>query len=150
MAWDADTLRVRLSGSARAVEDAERQLGAERVVDDSAYWSALRDYTLPALTPPPGQVLWRLSVPPAAPLAMPGVTRLCDWGGAQRWCVGAHDDPAFAAYAHAHGGHAARFRGADGSSDVFCAPAARGLLERIKLAFDSARILNPGRLYTWL
>ncbi|MGR8920473.1 MAG: glycolate oxidase subunit GlcE, partial [Gammaproteobacteria bacterium] len=65
MACDGERLRVRVSGSAEAVDDAVRRLAPDAVDDETPFWDELRDLALPALQDPRG--LWRLSLPPAAP-----------------------------------------------------------------------------------
>ena len=114
-----------------------------------AFWTALREQTLPFFTRA-GAPLWRVSVPPGAAMLNVVGDTLIDWGGALRWLrTGA------AGRRRAHRRRACRrtrgrlFRGGDRTGAVFhpLAPAVRKLHERIKAAFDPAGIFNPGRIY---
>ena len=113
-----------------------------------AFWTALREQTLPFFTRD-GPPLWRMSVPPSAATLEVAGDCLIDWGGALRWLR--TDAPAAEVRAAAEraGGHATLFRGGDRTGAVFHppAPAVLKLHERIKAAFDPAGILNPGRMY---
>jgi glycolate oxidase FAD binding subunit len=103
----------------------------------------------------PDSALWRASLPPAAASAFLDDAKpahvLVDAAGAVIWLA----DPAVDLHAVAahHGGHAMlcrRGRGAGTPEHVFQPPdmATMALLARLKDAFDPARILNPGRMYT--
>ena len=144
---DGERLRVRLAGTEGGVTAACAALGGE-TYDGDAFWSALREHTLPFFTKA-GAPLWRVSVPPGADLEASGGDTLIDWGGALRWLR--TDAPAadVRALAERAGGHATLFRGGDRTGDVFhpLAPALRKLHERVKEAFDPANIFNPGRMY---
>ena len=144
---DGERLRIRLSGTAGGVEAAARALGGE-ALDGDAFWTALREQTLPFFAGA-GEALWRVSVPPGAGPIRIGGDVLVDWGGALRWLR--TDAPAdeVRAAAERAGGHATLFRGGDRTREVFhpLPPAVRRLHERLKAAFDPARIFNPGRMY---
>ena len=172
-----ERLRVRLAGTAGGVAAAIDAIGGEVVGDeaaggetidggaaggeaaggetidggtagDEAFWTALREQTLPFFTRD-GPPLWRMSVPPGAAALEVAGDCLIDWGGALRWLR--TDAPAAEVRAAAEraGGHATLFRGGDRTGAVFHppAPAVLKLHERIKAAFDPAGILNPGRMY---
>ena len=143
---DGERLRIRLSGTAGGVEAAARALGGE-TLDGDAFWTALREQTLPCFTGA-GEV-WRVSVPPGAEPIRIGGDVLVDWGGALRWLR--TDAPAdeVRAAAERAGGHATLFRGGDRTREVFhpLPPAVRRLHERLKAAFDPRGIFNPGRMY---
>jgi len=150
-AWVDGCLRARVSGSQAAVDAAVSGLHPDTVTDDDPFWRAVRDLEHPAFDLAPGQVLWRLSLPPAAPDPVQHPSTLLDWGGAQRWLVAGSLGDDLRRHCHALGGHVTGFRG-DRSSDVFeplSAPL-QALTERVKQAFDPTRILNPGRLYSWI
>ena len=144
---DGERLCIRLSGTGGGVEAAARALGGE-AIDGDAFWTALREQTLPFFTEA-GEALWRISVPPGAGTMRVGGDVLVDWGGALRWLrTDAPADEARAAAERA-GGHATLFRGGDRTREVFhpLPPAVRGLHERLKAAFDPCGIFNPGRMY---
>lgn len=155
-----ECLFVRLRGAAAAVESAcgrllrdaggGQRLDAAQVAGD---WADCRDHRLPFFTPSdPGLCLWRLSVPPTAPVLDLPWAPLVEWHGAQRWLWA----PAAAAgeiraACAAVGGHATLFRaGADGASGVprFPAPdpAVAAITRRLREAFDPHGIFNPGRM----
>jgi glycolate oxidase FAD binding subunit len=97
--------------------------------------------------------LWRLSLPPTA--AEAAIDRLepkswvADWAGGLL-LVEFDEAPANVhAVAKSLGGHATVLRANTPIDDVFTPldPATLALTQRIKDAFDPARILNPGRIY---
>lgn len=139
-----DRLYIRLSGTALGVAAARKTIGGE--ASDAAIWADLREQRLDFFQGDAG--LWRLSLPPAANLHLPGEV-LTEWGGAQRWLR--TDAPAakVRAAAAVAGGHATLFRGHDGSAEVFqpLPPVLLGLHERLKQSLDPQGILNPGRMY---
>ena len=71
---------------------------------------------------------------------------------AQRWLQGDADYEYLQTEASAAGGHVCLFRGGDRQGEVrqTPAPTEQRLQLRLKQAFDPDRILNPGRLYSWL
>jgi glycolate oxidase FAD binding subunit len=145
---DGERLFVRLSGASAAVAAARRHLGGEPYSDGDAFWESVRELRHPffAGTLP----LWRVSVPPAAPLSPLVEGYFLDWGGAQRWVRSAAPAATMRQAAAALGGHATLFWGGNRSGEVFHPlPAAlRELHRRLKLAFDPERILNRGRLFS--
>src|SRR3989440_151449 len=83
-AWWQGSAWVRLSGAPPAVRSARERIGGEAIDTASAQarWDALRHCQLPLFD---SRVIWRLSMPGAAPpLSLPGEP-LIDWGGALRW-----------------------------------------------------------------
>jgi len=144
--FDGETLNVRLSGAATAVNAARAAIGGEVVDDGNGFWHALREHQHPFFESE--LPLWRLSLPPATPnLSVPGQW-LIDWGGAQRWLLtDAEPEQVWQAAAGA-GGHATRFRGGDSSGVYQPLPEPLMALHRnLKRSFDPKGILNPGRLY---
>jgi len=140
-------LSVRLSGAAAAVRAARETLGGEEVPDGGQFWAGVREHTHPYFAP--DAPLWRLSLPSsAAPLSLPG-EELIEWGGSLRWLVSAAEPRTIREAAQRAGGHATLFRARDKSAGVFAplAPALLKLHRELKVAFDPARVFNPGRLY---
>jgi glycolate oxidase FAD binding subunit len=148
--WADGRLYLRLAGPTRAVQHAARDWGGERLPGDNPLWQQLRDMQLPFFTE--AGELWRLSVRSTAPVDTPPGSTLIDWGGALRWVRGEADFPSLQSSASAAGGHAALFRGGDRLGEVRQQPepVERRLLLRLKQAFDPDRVLNPGRLHSWL
>jgi len=141
-------LYVRLSGSPRGVAAARSRLGGEAVEDAAAFWTALREQTLPFFAEG-GEPLWRIAVPAAAPPLSVSGSWLLDWGGAQRWLRSGASPEELRSAAAGAGGHAMLFRRGDDAQEVF-APlpsTLRRLHANLKQSFDPGRILNPGRLY---
>jgi FAD/FMN-containing dehydrogenase len=158
-AWHDGRLHVRLAGAAAAVNAACGKLGGAAVAPDAAtaWWLSLRDQTheffsLSAANLARGECLWRLSVPAtAAPVQLPG-RQFIEWHGAERWWRTTADPREVRSAAALAGGHATLLRGADKSVGVF-APVSdvlMGIHQRLKQAFDPARVFNPGRLYAEL
>ncbi len=139
-------LWIRLSGAESAIRAARAKIGGEEVAEGEAFWTAVREQTLPFFASSPR--LWRLSIKSTTPPLALGPQAI-EWGGALRWI--ACDAPAaeVRAAAQGSGGHATLFRGADGIIPPFHPlPAAlERIHRRLKQAFDPAGILNPGRLY---
>ena len=140
--WDETeaVLRVRLSGAEAAVRTAAAHIGGDADPDGAGYWQACRDLQHPCLcsNDPP---LWRLSVPPAAPLPEAAPPLLLDWGGAQRWLHSGQRPAELHRLAATLGGHASTVYG---GPSVALAPEQQRLQQRLKQAFDPAGILNPG------
>ncbi len=143
-------LYVRLAGAASAVKSAAESLGGDKLTDPDAFWEALREHTLPFFARQ--EVLWRIVVPPATPpMDLPGAS-LLDWGGAQRWLFTQAPRTLIEQSAAGSGGYAHAFRNGNRDEEVFAPQESgvAGLLQRVKHAFDPARILNPGRMYSYL
>lgn len=151
-----DLLRVRLSGTADAVQAAQKIIGGEAMKASTAstYWLELKEHQRTFFNQ--DMPLWRLSVasdtPPSSfPLAL---ARECliEWGGAQRWLFSKAGPEQIRAQAGAAGGHATLFRRTADDSDVF-QPLSAPLMQihrQLKTAFDPHGILNPGRMYAGL
>ena len=81
---EGDRLYVRLSGTASALAEARAIIGGEALENADVFWLEVREQRHPFFA---GETpLWRISVPPAAPLDLPG-EHVIEWGGAsrQRW-----------------------------------------------------------------
>ncbi len=94
---------VRLSGAEAAVRAARQRLGGEVIEAGAAFWQSVRELEHGFFKAP--GVLWRLSLPPAAPVDLK-LRQFIDWGGAQRWVV---SDAELWDLAAAAGGHATRY-----------------------------------------
>ncbi len=147
--WRDGELWVRISGAARAVQAAARELGGDALApaDAARFWSGIREQTDAWFA---GEApLWRLSLPSSAPALDLAGAPLIEWGGALRWQrPGAQAATVRAAAARA-GGHATLFRGGDKAAGVFTplTPALARLHRELKAAFDPAGVFSPGRLY---
>ena len=145
LSYDGELLRLRLAGTAQAVDHAVRALGGD-VSDDADYWQQLKDQELRFFRQ--AGSLWRLSVPPASAPAATSGAYLWDWGGACRWYRSEAPVTEIRAATAACGGHATMFRGA-----VIDTPfhpldtLSFGIHQRLKMAFDPRGIFNPGRMY---
>jgi glycolate oxidase FAD binding subunit len=149
---------IRLEGQADGVAARKDELcrtiarGA-RVIDAEEGASLFR--AIGEVTPlfGPATSLWRLSLPPTAAEAAIDQLKpkawVADWAGGllllefDRPGASVHD------VAKALGGHATARRTTTPIDDIFTPPdaATLALTQRIKNAFDPARILNPGRMY---
>lgn len=145
-AWWQGSAWVRLSGAPPAVRSAHERIGGEAIDAPSAqaWWDALRHCQLPLFD---SHVIWRLSVPGAAPpLSLPGEP-LIDWGGALRWYADPPDDADVRTLACAAGGTALCWRGPAPAGRFHPLPPALARLHRrLKERFDPHGIFNPGRL----
>jgi len=146
-ACDGTRLHLRLEGSAAGVKLAHDRVGGEVLPQGAAFWESLREQRHPYFAD--NEPLWRLSLPPAAPL-LPIIGRwFYEWGGAQRWLKTALPPKLIRETAARHGGHAQLFRGGDREGAVFH-PLPADLLElhkNLKQVFDPRGILNPQRMY---
>lgn len=139
-------LYVRLSGTASALAKARTTIGGDLLENADTFWREVREQQRPFFE---GDApLWRVSVPPAAILGLPGA-QLVEWGGALRWLKS--DVPAQMARAAAAelGGHAMLFRSRIRSFEPYH-PLPEPLMrlhKRIKAAMDPHGIFNRGRMY---
>jgi glycolate oxidase FAD binding subunit len=143
-------LYLRLAGAAGAVAAAGSALGGEQI--DEAFWTTLRDQRLDIFTAPDERPLWRVSVRPTSDALLDEDTLVIDWGGAQRFVRATAELSEMSEIARRAGGYAMRMTTSGGNSEFIQQPNRdlRALHERLKQAFDPARILNRGRLYGWL
>ena len=148
--WLDGQLHLRLAGATSAVEHTAKHWGGQILDQDDATWNTLREMDLPFFAG--NAPLWRFSIKPTAPVNQTFGPTLIDWGGAQRWVRGEHPPAALQEVAHAAGGHVTLFRCGDRTGEVRSPlnPVEQRLQQRLKQAFDPDRILNPGRLYSWL
>jgi glycolate oxidase FAD binding subunit len=138
---------VRLSGSDTGITSAAAQIGGQEVDEAQVFWRALREQQLDFFSHP--EPLWRLSIRSTTPpLPLPGA-QLLEWNGALRWVKTEADANIVRDIARKAGGHATLFRAGDSHAARFHPlPASLAQLHRrLKLTFDPAGILNPGRLY---
>lgn len=149
-AWLDGHLYLRLAGAAGAVAAAGAALGGEQI--DEAFWTSLRDQRLDIFTAPDERPLWRLSVKPTSDALLEEDKLVIDWGGAQRFVRAAAELSEMSEIARRAGGYAMRMTTSGANSEFIQQPGRqlRALHERLKQAFDPARILNRGRLYGWL
>jgi FAD/FMN-containing dehydrogenase len=158
-AWQEGRLHLRLAGARAAVAAACANLGGEQVAPDHAqlWWTRVRDqsaefFSLNETDAKRGESLWRLSVPAtSSPFELSG-RQFIEWGGAQRWWKTTASASVVRAVAARVGGHATLMRGSDRSGGVFT-PLSDVLMRihrGLKMSFDPACILNPGRLYAGL
>ncbi|WP_322996891.1 glycolate oxidase subunit GlcE [Castellaniella sp.] len=144
----AGQLLVRLSGNGSAVRQAQAVIGGEALVDEqaAAVWLGLRDQTHAFFQQRP---LWRLSLPPKAPVLGLGPC-LHEWGGGRRWLAGQPDAATLRARVQALGGSACLYHRGGVSRDITTFhPLAGGVMQihrRLKQEFDPATIFNPRRL----
>lgn len=173
----AGHLWLRLRGAAAAVQAASHRLLAElpgellEADDAQAQWAACRDHRLPFFQqrPTPAHALWRLSLPPTAPVLPCSHPTLVEWHGGLRWLWATPEHaPALQAMAQAAGGYASLFIAAHadntGASGIFdgeshsrhaihpataTSPANQALdtiAQRVRLALDPHGVFAPARL----
>lgn len=142
--WEAGRLYLRFSGSQQTIKHAHKQVDGDALSDDT-FWAQVREQQTPFFAD--ANSLWRLSVPPTAPvLDIDGETAL-DWGAAQRWLKSPQDADGIRGAVAEAGGHATLFRGTGVPRFHPLAAPLMAAHQRVKQAMDPANILNPGRLY---
>ncbi|MBR9909739.1 MAG: glycolate oxidase subunit GlcE [Gammaproteobacteria bacterium] len=154
--WLQGKLYLRFAGAAAAVESAATGIcrdypGTSSLPADNRFWSQLREQQLEFFSG--DSPLWRFSVGSSLSHLLPGADWLIDWGGAQRWLRSAdHSLQSLNELVPAGRGEVCGFRHGDRSGEVFPPMAAplQALHQRLKAAFDPARLFNPGRMYAWL
>jgi len=128
-----------------------------------AFWNDVREQKLSVFTNlAENQTLYRLALPAACgslDIANTNEDLVLEWHGQQRWVKADGDDATFSALktlAHAHGGHATRFR--QGSnvnpntqrftllSENIHSKALEIVQERLRSAFDPAGVFATKRL----
>lgn len=136
--------RIRLSGPEASVRAAQARIGGETVVEDAAFWAALRDHLLEFFQDE--QPLWRLSVrATSAPLGFEQT--LIEWGGALRWVKSGAAAETIRAQASSAGGSASLFRhGAATPRLAPLDPVLARINQRIKQALDPLGIFATGRM----
>jgi len=163
-----ELLFVRLRGAVAAVHSALEKMMQDspgKVMDNAQAgpdWTACRDQRLPFVAPRAASgseplALWRLSVPPTAPVLNLPWPQLVEWHGGQRWLWAPLSAKAQLRQAAAAVGGSATLFITDtpehtGASDRFetLTPALEGVHRRLKAEFDPAGIFNPGRMYSHL
>ena len=145
---DGERVYIRLSGAETAVASARDIVGGELLEESSRFWEEKvreQGHGFFGGDAP----LWRLSLPPAAPLNPALGKYFIDWGGGLRWLKSDRGSRTIREQAAAAGGHAMLFRGGDREDERFH-PLPGALMEmhrRVKSAFDPQGIFNPGRIY---
>ena len=162
-------LTIRLAGAAAAVKAAIPLMSASVDAHELApaeaeiFWNELREQKLTTFTKlADDQTLYRLALPAACgPLDIANANEdlVLEWHGQQRWVKANGDDATFSGLktlAHAHGGHATRFRQGgkiNPSSQRFTLlseqPHSKALeivQERLRSAFDPAGVFATKRL----
>lgn len=154
-AWLADAeglsghLHVRLSGNRSAVVQGLQAVGGESLGDEAgaAFWRTLRDQTQTFFQSRP---LWRVVVPPGAPVLDAGPT-LVEWHGGLRWVAPSASGEDLRRQVHALGGSASLYRHADRTpgQGVFhpLDPVLMQVHRRLKEQFDPVGLFNPNRYY---
>ena len=146
---DGRDLYIRLSGSLSTVETCTKRIGGERVDWHDVFWVNVKEQAHECfLTDLP---LWRISVPPnAEPLGISGLCAM-EWNGALRWYATDTESAHIRTAAERAGGHACLFRNGDAEHPFHpLSQAVLAIHQKLKQAFDPARILNPGKMYAWL
>lgn len=140
-------LTLRLSGATTAVQAAHAKLGGQALAAGEEFWRGIREQSANFFRS--HAPLWRLSLPSAAALDLPG-KQLIEWGGALRWVFTEAEAGAVRAAAEQAHGQATLFRGAAKPQSVFH-PLPKPLMavhRRMKRAFDPHGIFNLGRMYS--
>ncbi|MGD8323863.1 MAG: glycolate oxidase subunit GlcE, partial [Gammaproteobacteria bacterium] len=148
-AWLGGRLFIRLSGSSKAVESARRSIGGDVANDE--IWQQLRDHDPRIFGGSDDRPLWRFSLKSTSAMLLEDDV-IIDWAGALRFVRANASLEEMSRLALSEGGHVMRLSQNTDEPEFLQQPSAtvRVLHQRLKQAFDPARILNPGRLYGWL
>jgi glycolate oxidase FAD binding subunit len=142
VAHENGLLRLRVSGSAIAVEEAMLELGGEETGNE--YWDRLN--TLTHFTA--SKELWRVSLKPTSKLYL-NEAAVIDWGGGLRWIVDPVKD--VRGILKNEDGHATLVKHPVQTSGVEIfqplGQPLQGIHQRLKSRFDPLGIFNPGRMY---
>ena len=130
----ANTLQLRVSGSAASVASARSALGL-REPGDPYLWAAVRDHEHPFFADSAGTIT-RLSLPRGS--RFEAEDALVEWGGCQAWLRGRSIDPPRGAFATTY------TPGRQPSTRPPARAATAKVAARLKDAFDPAGIFNPG------
>lgn len=144
--WEDGKTYLRLAGATSSVESACEKLGGETLDDDRPFWRAVREHERPFFAQS-DRPLWRISLPPAAPMLDIDGECVIDWGGAQRWVQTDMEAVALRRVAKEAGGHATVYRGQAQPRFHPMGESILALQQRLKKSMDPAGILNPGRIY---
>lgn len=144
--WEDGKTYLRLAGATSSVESACEKLGGETLDDDKPFWRDVREQQRPFFSNA-DKPLWRLSLPPAAPMLDIDGDCVIDWGGAQRWLASDIDAVALRRIVKDEGGHASVYRGDASPRFHPIGESMLALQQRLKRSMDPAGILNPGRIY---
>lgn len=150
-AWCPEgVLKLRLSGSEPAVQQAQTQLGGDVVNNDVAlaFWDSLRDQTHAFFQQRP---LWRVALPPTTPALVGHGPSLIEWQGGLRWLANVASPSELRQQVQELGGHACLYRYDDKPPDVPVFhplhPGVKMINWRLKQAFDPMGIFNPKHLF---
>jgi glycolate oxidase FAD binding subunit len=150
-AWLEGEMHVRLSGSQFAVKRDVELLQDKFKLDetDDLMWSSVSAFKHDFFkTTEKDQLVTAINLAAAsAPIDLAG-TQLIDWGGARRYLKTTADIGFIRDQLSALGASVNCLSGTNRASSF--QPLSKGLMalhKRLKLAFDPAQILNPGRLY---
>jgi len=145
-AYADGTLYIRLAGVDSTVSHYATQIGWDSLPEGDLFWRQLKEQQHPFFS---GDLpLWRLSLPPTAPMPQLEGQWLIDWAGGLRWLRSQQPADIIFAASKTLGGHAQCFR--NGDRDRFYQPLnplVDAFHQQLKIAFDPNRIFNPGRMY---
>ena len=130
----ANTLHLRLSGSAAGVASARSALGLGES-GDPRLWAAVRDHAHPFFADSAGTIT-RMSLPRGS--RFDAEDALIEWGGCQAWSRGGPIEPPDGAFA------TTLSPGRQPSTRPVADAATAKVTARLKDAFDPSGILNPG------
>ncbi|MCU7861268.1 MAG: glycolate oxidase subunit GlcE [Candidatus Thiodiazotropha sp. (ex Lucinoma kastoroae)] len=139
--------KLRLACHEQRLKQIQGTYGMLTVDPQDGFWQALRDQELDLFQQQ--RPLWRLSVPPAAKLNLPGES-LNEWSGGLHWLISDHPASEIRTLVEKQAGHAILFRNGDRSNEVFhpLQPRVAELQQKLKQVFDPKGIFNPGRHYS--
>lgn len=146
LAYDGESVHIRLAGAEAAVRAARQKLGGKHH-DADIFWAQVNEQQHPFFD---GEMpLWRISIPPAVPDLPISGKQLFDWAGGLRWLRTEETAERIFKVASRHHGHAQLFRTRQPQT-TRRQPLSSGLKKlhlQLKQSFDPQGIFNHGQLY---
>lgn len=143
-------LWLRISGLESVLDTLHKQIGGEVIKDSEYFWRSIKNHQADFFCDQ--MPLWRCIVPhDINELPLDGETCF-EWNGGLRWIKTDESPQKVFETCRILKGHATLFRSPSQKPNDCFAPVTNTLKQlhmNIKHAFDPARILNPGRMYSW-
>ncbi|HEY5604551.1 MAG TPA: glycolate oxidase subunit GlcE [Gammaproteobacteria bacterium] len=150
--YDGEAVVMRFSSTELGIKELRKKIAGDELKQGPEFWRQVKEqqHFFFANDMP----LWRLSLAPATlPLGLPG-SWLFDWGGALRWLKTDASPRDVRDAVAAEGGHATLFKHREfwERQQPYCVfhplpSALMAIHQKLKTAFDPAKILNRHRLY---
>ncbi len=136
-----DKLYIRLSGTEKAIDNAQQSIGGEILKQAHNFWQSITEQTHPFFHST--QALWRISLASNTPALPLEGDYLYEWGGALRWLKSDLDLQSIRSEPNLSGGHATLFRSLGERNDIFHPLPTPLLNRRAMLPHEIPGLLSP-------